>query len=108
MAKPTIQQLFGENASVAGNALTIQFADFAAIGWSSAAGTTDAEKWATALIKQWRVFYEANAATDQALAVNAPFRGLTTRGTDTKREFSYGIQIYEPDTGNTSPDPDNL
>lgn len=108
MPKPTLQQIFGATSSVASNSLTINFADFAALGWNDAAGTTDPEKWLAAIIKHARSFYAANTDDLPAIAIDDPFLGLTTRNSVAKREYSYSVRIYEADSGATTPDPDNL
>lgn len=107
MPKPTIQQIFGDNASVSqGGILTVNFADFAAVGWDTASGVQDAEKWLTAIILKSRAFSLLN--TDELPNINTqePYPGLIMRNNILKREYSYTIQIYAPDTSASLPDPD--
>ena len=114
MPTPTITDFFGTNATVdsadANNPkLIIQFTDFASVGWSNVSGASDPEKWLTAIIKKIRVFSGAN--TDQLPNVEIstdPSVGFETRENNPKRRFDYYLSIYEPDTGATAPDPDNV
>jgi hypothetical protein len=106
MPKPTIQQLFGAGATVANNKLTIDFADFTAEGWNTAAGTVDAEKWFTAIILKAHAFTSANTDQVPNIDIQEPYPGLTTRNAQLKREYAYTVQVYVPDTGNAAPDPD--
>lgn len=106
MPKPTLQQIFGSNATISNNELTLKFSDFASVGWNTATGTVDAEKWLTAIILKAREFSVTN--TDQVPNINIqePYPGLITRNNVLKREYSYAVQIYVPDSGSTVPDPD--
>lgn len=106
MPKPTLQQIFGSGATVTSNQLTLNFSDFASVGWNTATGTDDAEKWLSAIILKAREFSTAN--TDQVPNINVqePYPGLITRNDVLKREYSYTVQIYVPDSGSTIPDPD--
>jgi hypothetical protein len=114
MPAPTMGDFFGTNATLDSTDATnpkliIQFADFASVGWGSVAGTSDPEKWLTAIIKKIRAFSAAN--TDQVPNVEIatdPSIGFETRETNPKRRFDYFVSIYEPDTGATAPDPDNV
>jgi len=106
MPKPTIQQLFGTNATVTSNELTIKFSDFSSIGWGTAAGTTDAEKWLTAILLKARAFSETNLDEVPNINVQDPYPGLTMRNNALKREYSYNVQVYVPDTSAIVPDPD--
>lgn len=108
MPKPTLQQIFGTNASITANDLTIRFADFSSVGWDTAAGTTDAEKWLTAIILKARAFTQSNTDEIPSIVVQAPFPGLITRNNVVKREYSYSVQVYILDAGSTIPDPDSI
>lgn len=106
MPKPTIQQIFGTNASVTSNQLTISFSDFASVGWGTAAGTIDAEKWLTAILLKARAFSEVNTDQIPNINIQEPYPGLTMRNNLLKREYSYSVQVYVPDTSAIVPDPD--
>lgn len=106
MPKPTLQQIFGTNATVTSNELTIKFSDFSSVGWDTAAGTTDAEKWFTAILIKAREFSEANTDQIPNLNIQEPFPGLVMRNNALKREYSYSVQVYVPDSSATAPDPD--
>jgi hypothetical protein len=106
MPKPTLQQIFGTNASVSSNELTIKFSDFSSIGWNAPTGTTDAEKWLTAILLKAREFSAANPDQVPNINVQEPYPGLVMRNTVLKREYSYNVQVYVPDTSSSVPDPD--
>lgn len=113
MPAPTLADFFGANAAIdtsnaANPELRIKFADFATQGLSNTAKATDAEAWLVAILKRARAY--SAAATDEMsnVAVDAPFLGLTTRNSVSVREYSYSARIYEPDTGASEPDPDNV
>lgn len=113
MPAPTLADFFGANAAIdttdpANPKLTLTFLDFAAQGFGNTAKASDAEAWAVALVKKWRA--ATMAATDEAsnLAVDAPFKGTTTRETLPKIEYSYSVRVFEPDTTASEPDPDNV
>ena len=38
--------------------------------------------------------------------ITDPILGLESRNSTLKRRFSYGLDIYQPDSGSASPDPD--
>ncbi|MBW4514177.1 MAG: hypothetical protein KME11_03120 [Timaviella obliquedivisa GSE-PSE-MK23-08B] len=107
MPKPSLGQIFGNNASVSATGeLTIKFSDFSNVGWDTAAGTTDAEKWLTAILLKARAFSVSNTDQLPNVVVQEPYPGLLTRNNELKREYSYNVQIYVTDTGTNVPDPD--
>lgn len=106
MPKPTIQQLFGAGATVVNNKLTLDFADFATEGWTTAAGTTSAEKWLTAIVLKAQKFSTSNTDQLPNIVVSDPFPGLINRDSQLKREYAYTVQVYVPDTSAAIPDPD--
>lgn len=119
MASPIISDFFGPGATVltasgsvtassSDPALVIKFSDFASLGWGTPSGATDPEKWITAIILKLRAYTAAATTEESNIVVQAPFLGLTTRNSVQKREYSYTLQIYEPDTGAANPDPDNV
>jgi hypothetical protein len=119
MPKPTTIQLFGASAQVltsstsvaatsADPALVIRFSDFASVNWNTVAGTTDPEKWLAAMLLRARGWYATNTDQVPNISIGDPFPGLTTRNNVLKREYSYTVAIYEPDSGAAAPDPDNV
>ena len=119
MPKPTVVQLFGSAAQVVtattqvsataqDPALIIRFSDFSSVGWNTATGTTDPEKWLAAMILRARAFHASNTDEVPNTVVDSPFPGLTTRNAVLKREYAYTVRIYETDSGSSSPDPDNV
>lgn len=119
MPKPTVPQLFGSAAQVitattsiaatsSDPALVIRFSDFAVNGWNTVAGTTDAEKWFSAMVLKARATSAANTDEVPNVVIDSPFPGLTTRNSVLKREYQYAVRIYETDSGAATPDPDNV
>lgn len=119
MGKPTIANFFGANAAVltsttsitasAGSpVLVIKFSDFAAQSWDAlvAGDETDPEKWTTAIARKIYDFSVANTDDIPNVVITSPILGLESRNSTLKRRFSYGLDIYQPDTGSSSPDPD--
>jgi hypothetical protein len=120
MAAPTIANFFGANAvtltaastavvaSAAAPVLVIRYADFAAQDWNAlAAGNElDPEKWITAILRKIYDFSISNTDEIPNVVVTAPLLGLETRNAALKRRFSYGVDIYQADSGASNPDPD--
>lgn len=106
MPKPTLQQIFGANATVQNDELTIALADFADVGWDDPFGVNDPEKWLTAIVLKARQFSQGNSDQAPNIVVNEPYPGLLTRDEQLKREYSYSVQIYVPDLSASTPDPD--
>lgn len=119
MAAPNIGNFFGANAvsltsttSVTATALdpvlVIKYSDFVAQGWDSLASgdQNDPEKWISAIVRKIYDFSVANTDDLPNVVVTAPILGLESRNNILKRRFSYGLDIYQPDTGSSAPDPD--
>lgn len=119
MGVPTIQNFFGTSAqaltattSIVATAtepvLVIRQSDFTAEGWNAlvAGNETDPEKWITAIIRKINTFSNANTDDIPNVVITSPILGLESRTDILKRRYSYGVDIYQPDTGNTQPDPD--
>lgn len=119
MPAPTIANIFGANASVIVDTqsvaasinaplLIIHYTDFNAEGWNSllAGDEIDPEKWLTAIIKKINAFSNANLDDLPNAVITDPIVGLESRNTILKRRYSYSVDIYQPDTGASFPDPD--
>lgn len=105
MPAPSIQELFGINATLSGTTLSITLTDFSPEGFD----VTDpnAARVAAALIKKWKAFTSnKDADPTVGLVVTDPFVTLATRGESVQRGFQYAATIYIPDSGAAEPDPD--
>jgi hypothetical protein len=119
MTAPTIANFFGASAqaltattSVTASAidpvLVIKYSDFAAQAWNAlvAGDETDPEKWITAIARKIYDFSVANTDDLANVVITAPILGLESRNSTLKRRFSYGLDIYQADSGSSAPDPD--
>ena len=119
MPIPTIANFFGANAqtltattSVTASAidpvLVIKHSDFTAQAWNSlvAGDETDPEKWITAIARKIYDFSVANTDDLANVVITNPILGLESRNSLLKRRFSYGLDIYQDDSGSSAPDPD--
>lgn len=119
MPIPTIANFFGISAQVitasttvsaTGTApkLIISQSDFTAEAWNALTSghESDPQKWLTAIILKVNAWSIANTDDLPNVAIDNPIVGLESRNNALKRRFSYSVDIYQPDTGNTQPDPD--
>lgn len=125
MATPTIANYFGTNATVltattsvtastADPVLVIRASDFATWG-SATAGATNPQKWLTNIMnKAYEFFQISSNLSDQSInaVVTLAFVTLADRivgsTTTRKRQFSYAVDIFAPDAGSNTPDPDDI
>jgi len=121
MGTPNIVNFFGASATVLtvntqtvatalDPALVIRYSDFAAEGWNALANgeELDPEKWITAIVKKIKAWSGANVDDIPNVVVTAPLVGLEQRNATLKRRYSYGVDIYQADTGTSEPDPDSV
>jgi hypothetical protein len=119
MPSPTIANFFGTNAQIltsdtnvvatAGSpVLVVRYSNFTAEDWTAltAGQETDPEKWLTAIIRKVNTFSVANLDDIPNVVITDPILGLESRTNTLKRRYSYSVDIYQPDTGSTKPDPD--
>ena len=119
MPAPTISDFFGANAqtltastsvtaSAADPVLVLRYSDFTAQAWNAlvAGDQTDPEKWLTAIARRIYDFSVANTDELANVVITAPILGLESRNNALKRRFSYGLDIYQDDSGSSAPDPD--
>lgn len=105
MAAPTLEELFGTNATNDGATLSISIADLVSVGLDSGASYTPV-KIAAALVKLWH-----SSTSDKiddptvGLVIGDPFLSLYTRGDDLQRVYQYPCSFYVPDAGEAL-DPD--
>ena len=119
MTAPTIANFFGANAqiltsdtsitaSTGAPILVIKQADFSAEAWTALVtdDELDPEKWITAIVRKINTFSKANLDDTPNVVITDPILGLESRTNTLKRRYSYSLDIYQPDTGSTQPDPD--
>jgi hypothetical protein len=106
MAEPTLQQVFGANATQNATTITIAKADLTGL---TASETNTAESLLVAiLIKAKTALTQANfdANTDQSLLITEGFPSITYRGTDAYRQQPIEVRLNKLDTSATI-DPDD-
>ena len=119
MPSPTIDNFFGASAQVISAstnivataidpALILRYSDFNAESWNAlAAGEQlDPEKWLTSILKKAKTWSVANTDDLPNLVVFPPSLGLELRNAISIRRFTYSVDIFQPDTGGSEPDPD--
>jgi hypothetical protein len=119
MPNPTIQNFFGDYATVITSevpvsassdnpALIIFFSNFANQEWNAlvAGDENNPEKWITAIARRIYDFSKTNTDDIPNVILTAPILGLESRNNTLKRRFSYGLDIYQLDSGSAAPDPD--
>ncbi|MEB3338967.1 MAG: hypothetical protein VKJ46_15965 [Leptolyngbyaceae bacterium] len=105
MPAPSIQELFGVNASLSGSTLAITLTDFLPEGFDVTDPT--ASRVVAAMVKRWKNFTTGKEDDPTVgITVGAPFVSLATRGEQTQRSFQYSVSLYIPDVGAAEPDPD--
>lgn len=107
MAALTLTQLFGASATLSAGTLTINTADFSAVGLSGA--SPEPADLAAALLLHWKANAPTDATNDPTVGVvvGDSFKAFTTRGTTQQIEYQYPVSLYVPDT-TTSLDPDSV
>jgi hypothetical protein len=119
MPAPTIANFFGANAQVltasstvtaspTAPVLVIRQSDFSAEDWNAltTGQEADPEKWTVAIVRKINTWSNANIDDIPNVVIDNPIVGLESRTSTLKRRFSYSIDIYQPDSGATAPDPD--
>ena len=119
MPAPNIPNFFGANAELLTDSATvtatttspvlvIKQSDFADQGWDAftVGDGIDPEKWVAAIVRKINAWSIANTDDVPNVVITAPILGLESRAETLKRRYSYSVDIYQPDTGSTEPDPD--
>lgn len=119
MTAPTIQNFFGASAQVltasatvtatgSSPVLVISQSDFTSEAWDdlTSGDESDPQKWLTAIIRKINTWSSANSDDIPNVVITNPILGLESRNETLKRRYSYSVDIYQPDTGSTEPDPD--
>ncbi len=119
MAAPTIANFFGANAQVltasttvtastADPVLVVKYSDFATQAWNAlvSGDQNKPEKWITAIARKIVDFSNSNVDDIPNVVITDPIVGLESRQSVLKRRFSYSLDVYQTDSGSTTPDPD--
>lgn len=107
MPEPTLQQVFGTNATQTSTTITITKADLTGL---TPSGTNTAESLLAALLLKAKTTLnqtDFGTNTDQSIYISDGFSSFTTRGTnnDAYRVDQLTVNLAKPDTGSTL-DPD--
>ena len=99
MAEPTLQQIFGANATQTATTLTISKADLAAVGLSASATNTAESLLVALLLKAGASLTDANlqANPDQSISIVDSFESLVTRNNTSYRQKTYSINLQKLD-----------
>jgi hypothetical protein len=111
MAKPTLAEVFGPNATQDANTITISKADLATVGLNASANNTAESLLAAILFKAETGLYEGvwNDRPECNIYINRPLSGIKTRPDGTEYEFAaYQVNLFKPiQTGPIPLDPDD-
>ncbi|BAZ66277.1 hypothetical protein NIES4106_53560 [Fischerella sp. NIES-4106] len=108
MAEPTLQQVFGANATQDANTITISKADLASIGLTASANNTAESLFAAIIAKAQQQLTSTNQTEniEQSVVIEDGFQSLVTRNNATYRQVTKTITFEKPDNSGTF-DPDD-
>ena len=111
MAEPTLQQVFGDNASQNATTLTISKADLSSLGLTPSANNSAESLFVAILLKAKQYLSVANyeANIDQSITIATPdfnAQSLVTRNNQQYRQFQEVVNLYKVDSSSTI-DPDD-
>ena len=108
MAEPTLQQIFGANATQTATTLTISKADLAAVGLSASATNTAESLFVGIMLLAANYLTEANQQTNPDIQVTVvdSFQSLTTRNNQQYRQKTYSLNLQKLDAS-VGIDPDD-
>ena len=107
MAEPTLEQIFGANASQDATTLTIAKSDLTSVGLTASASNTPESLFVAVLLKSAAYLNEANQQTnpDIQITIAESFQSLVSRNNQQYRQRSYSVNLDKPDTaGGIDPD----
>lgn len=108
MAEPTLQQIFGANATQTADVLTIKKADLATVGLTANAANTSESLLVAIFLLAKSYLTDANLTSnpDQSISIVDSFDSLVARNNNQYRQKTYSINLQKID--NTSAiDPDD-
>ena len=107
MAEPTLQQVFGSNATQTATQLIISKADLATIGLTASATNTGESLLAAIIVFSQQTLTDTNQDTnaDQSISISDNSDSLVTRNSTIYRRKSKTIEFDKADTSaNFDPD----
>ncbi|OCQ98967.1 hypothetical protein BCD64_23295 [Nostoc sp. MBR 210] len=110
MAEPTLQQVFGANATQDATTLTIAKADLAAVGLNALASNTAESLWVAVLLQASEYLTPENLelnAEQQVAIEESTVQTLVTRNNSSYRQVSFTVDLQTPDI-NFQLDPDSF
>lgn len=108
MAEPTLQQVFGANATQDANTITISKADLTPVGLTSSA-TNRAEQLFVAILLKAAAYLNPTTQTndnDVQVTIESSFPSITFRNNQNYRQNTYTVALQKLDTSSTI-DPDD-
>lgn len=106
MAEPTLQQIFGANATQTAGVLTIQKADFPSL---TAAADNRGEQLMVAVLLKAKAFLTTvnqDANPEQSITIEDSFESITTRNNQQYRQKTISINLQKLDVS-AGVDPDD-
>ncbi|RAM50387.1 MAG: hypothetical protein C6Y22_17480 [Hapalosiphonaceae cyanobacterium JJU2] len=107
MAEPTLQQVFGANATQDANTITISKADLTPVGLTSSATNRAEQLFVAILLKAESYLNPTNQASDSDIQVTIDdgFVSIVNRNSQNYRQSTYTIALQKLDTSsNIDPD----
>lgn len=100
MAEPTLQEIFGENATQDSSTLTISKSDLQTTGLSAATDNTAESLIVAIVLKAAQNLSDTKQETNQDIQVtiNKGFDSLVTRNNLSYRQYQYTIEMQKLDT----------
>jgi hypothetical protein len=109
VAEPTLQQVFGANASQTSTTLTISKADLAAAGLTASASNTAESLFVAIMLLADNYLNETQQSTNadiQVTIADSGFPQLVNRNSQIYRQVTFNVNLQAPDSG-FNLDPDN-
>lgn len=103
MAEPTLQQVFGANATQDATKITIQKADLAGVGLTASANNSAESLLVAILLNAKTTLTPANYETniDQSITIETPgfnAQSLVTRNNTQYRQYTQTVNLYKVDS----------
>ncbi len=109
MAEPTLQEVFGTNASQTATTLTITKADLTSVGLTASANNTAESLIVAILLKAKEYLSDTNQATNNDIQVTveqSAFPQIISRNSQNYRQITFNVDLQTVDTS-FNIDPDN-
>lgn len=109
MAEPTLQEVFGANASQTTTTLTIAKADLVSVGLTASATNTAESLVVAILLKAKEYLNDTNQATNSDIQITveqSAFPQIISRNSQNYRQITFNVDLQTVDNS-FSIDPDN-